>query len=386
MSALDSIRIRLEGALETVEKATANAGEVTHGLRGRRWRAWLKTHRAQLERIADEAEHTNGAAARVEAFASAEQWRDGAVAVSQLREAHARLLQRIAQLDGETRRRPAAELAPVLRGFLARAIDEGTPLYVCERPGLATALEGIAFGAMSLVLLWLMTVNLDVRLTLAIGIAAVMLVLIGPVANRFRIEVFPRHIRIRSPLNEKRFLLDDHLFQRESAGLLKVGGERLLELGSLTCEQILTVQKLLSVVDWPAPVTPPSDGYVAPAYELVSRRQSGAMIACDGGLHFLRAGSRAYDVVARISKTWPRTDATLLGYILLRSPPAFRDDVLARLATEGCLVTLQPGTPLIVSRTTATFGDVAAVGMNRETRAELEKWSKRFRGLSLQRK
>ncbi|MFT3842580.1 MAG: hypothetical protein QM723_36660 [Myxococcaceae bacterium] len=386
MSALDSIRIRLEGALETVEQATDDAGAAWRGLRGRQWRAWLNAHRPQLERIASEVEQVDRAATRVEAIALVERWGEGFDLVSRLRDARARLLQQIASLDGEPKRVELVELGPTVRGFLARAADESMPLYVCERQGLQTPLEGVVFGGMLSVLLWLMTRDFNAELILAIGIAAVMMVFIGPVANRYRIEFFPKHIRIRSPLKEKRFMLSDELFGRESAGILKVRGERLLELGAVTCDQILALQKLFSGVDWPRPVPRPIDAYVAQAAELSSSGRGGAVIACDGKVHFLQSGQRSYDVVARVSQNWPRTDATLLGSILLGSPRAFRDDLFERLAAEGCLVTMAPDTQVIVTRTTATFGDVAAVGMNRETRAELEDWLKRFKGLRLQRR
>ncbi|MFT3842579.1 MAG: hypothetical protein QM723_36655 [Myxococcaceae bacterium] len=327
MSALDSLRIRLEGGLETIEHAIGDYDGVRR-LLGRGWHYEVDVHRDAFVRVAAHEEQVLNAVEKLQTIRDAA----GTEVLRRFHQARGALLERVRKLEVDSGVAASSELASGLEVLLTLARSPGSsPVFFCR------AYKGL---------------------------------------TRVWLGLFTGCLRLSGAIGDRELPLSHELIRDGGLGRIEIRGVGVLVIGSRSKADLLTIGQLLLAERWPPTVEPPADHLVIPAV-LRRSRATGALFVCERQGYFLHDGSRAFDVVAQRQWVWRRPRAATLAWALLRLPRVLRESLVGRLEVDGSLVALGLVDHVRKARGTITFGpqvDIDAVGA---AGRELSRWLKR---------
>ena len=378
------MRIRLEGALETQEKATERY-RWARGIFAEPWRSRAGLHRSALERLKAEEPLVEQALSKTLRTIEREGWpRDcePAQVAERTRRARLELITCLEPLVGQ----PSAltDSGRVSDGYatgrlgwlLESALGEllaptrAPPMMTATLGNLEVlqALPGVV-GAIVFGLGWALYEQIRVGWLFALG--ALVLGVVTPFLlwrNVTRLEVLPDRLRLKrlleraieTPLPRGGILYDPLTAQVKIAGFGPLTFHSVEEASALA-----TLIELCSHPPFDQPQPQNADGSVVDAEW--NPNQPGALLLTKERAHFLLDGEATFDAATQRKLPWPNPKARLLGQALLSLSDAARAEVLRQLRELGRAIelrvlpeetiTLSRGVLRVGNRLTADVGD-----------------------------
>ncbi len=349
----EDARIRLEGALETVEKARDDYRAAAALLTGQ-WTLTAGPHRGLLERLRDGVEPVQRASSRVEELAARDGWPPDFSplrAVTELRAARAALGRHLEQLleqpplpgshalalfeASESRRGLADLLDEALAKILPPA--RGEPLLRCRLGSenlSSAALNGVFFiVAAAGVALFADLHHFTGVIAVAASLALSVPLLLPYLFTAGKLELFTDRLRRRRLLRQDELPLPRGGIHFEPMkARVRVAGWRALSFLHLSdASSLATLIELLNRPPFDKATSDRPFGWVALDGVWVKGAQPGALLLGPDGAFFVHDGDPTFDAAAGATGNWPNPGALLLLDALLTLPDAERREVLQRL-------------------------------------------------------
>jgi len=385
------LRIRLEGAAETLDKAVERYQWARRLLR-KQWRSRAGRHASALERMKNEEPLIEEAVKKVERLIEREGWDEGSEPQQLLERVRRARAELIAHLDPmlslatpltETGRFSSAFATGRIQWMLEYLLAEAVPPSTSEPLVSAPLAVGQSFRAAAMIVASL-AIGVTVSLLLSRFGLIFTFFLIGPTVaapaalwRRWsRLDVLPDRLRVRRPFGEaiEVRLPKGGIHYEPYDARLSIAGLGTLQLHSV--DDAAAIATLIELFTHPPFDSirgiAASDAIVLEASRTTGR--NGVLVLAGERVLFIEDGPAAFDSAAGTTSTWASPKARLLARSVLALPDPARTTMIDRLLLSGSAQEIALKTDLLVSRGALRVGDVK-VDLTERLARDVKRWS-----------